>query len=169
MQIRYTAGMQLGGLVRFSLVCATCVWLGAACSSEVDIPKITPPPNQKLDQVTNNTSLAVVDATPIVVNTVAVDPAAQTRDTDRMALVTQIRGALKAYKVKNAAFPDKLELLLDGFLTTTPKDPDGSDFSYTPIGVLPAQFYDLCYSLEVGVDGVEAGYHCATPDGVAQP
>lgn len=100
---------------------------------------------------------------------VVVDVEAQTRDSERVARVTEIQQALEAYKVANNAFPELLENLREGFLAEIPKDVDGDEFSYTPIGALPAQFYDLCYELEVGTTEIVAGYHCASPEGIAHP
>lgn len=98
-----------------------------------------------------------------------VDVEARERDVERVARITQIQQALESYKVQHQAFPEVLEMLAEGFLAEIPKDVDGDDFSYTPIGALPAQFYDLCYELEVGTESITAGYHCASPEGVAHP
>lgn len=100
---------------------------------------------------------------------VVVDVEAQARDSERVARVTEIQQALDAYKVANNAFPEVLDTLREGFLAEIPKDVDGDEFSYTPIGALPAQFYDLCYELEVGTASIAAGYHCASPEGIAHP
>lgn len=100
---------------------------------------------------------------------VVVDVEAQARDVERVARVTQIQEALNAYKSSFNAFPETLDSLREGFLSDIPKDVDGDDFSYTPIGALPAQFYDLCYELEVGTTAISAGYHCASPEGIAHP
>lgn len=97
-----------------------------------------------------------------------VDVEAQNRDAERVARITQIRDALEAYKKTNDAYPETLEALVtSAYLPTIPKDIDETDFSYTPIGALPAQYYDLCYTLEVGVGAITSGYHCANPDGLA--
>lgn len=98
-----------------------------------------------------------------------VDVEAQSRDTERVARVTQILQALEAYKSTHDSFPEALEALREGFIAEIPKDVDGDDFSYTPIGALPPQFYDLCYELEVGTAAISAGYHCASPEGIAHP
>ncbi|MEK7540092.1 MAG: hypothetical protein AAB558_02495 [Patescibacteria group bacterium] len=98
-----------------------------------------------------------------------VDVEAQNRDTERVARITQIQQALESYRAAHQSFPEVLDGLREGFLNEIPKDVDGDDFSYTPIGALPAQFYDLCYELEVGTDSITSGYHCASPEGIAHP
>lgn len=99
------------------------------------------------------------------------DPAAKERDKVRKADVEKLQGALKKYFDAKKNYPDTLEGLVPTYISEIPKNPTpgGSDYTYTPIGSLPASFYDLTYTLEAGVDDVEAGLHSATPKGVAQP
>lgn len=99
----------------------------------------------------------------------AVDVEAQARDAQRVASIRSIQNALDRYRVQTGAYPETLDVLVPGFLSAIPKNLDESDFSYTPIGSLPAQFFDLCYELEVGTGEIGSGYHCANPDGVANP
>lgn len=131
------------------------------------------PEDQAVDQVSENINAAQV-ATNTAVEVVAedevpaVDVEAQNRDAERVARITQMRDALEAYKKTNDAYPETLEVLVtSAYLSAIPKDMDDTDFSYTPIGALPAQYYDLCYTLEVGVGVITSGYHCANPDGLA--
>ena len=78
-----------------------------------------------------------------------------TRDQKRTADIAAIKQALELYKVDNGSYPPTLEEL-DIILPTNPT-PGGKDYSYTPIGSLPAQFYDLCFELE------ETGPKCVNP------
>lgn len=139
---------------------------------------VTPPPstvytentNQEVAQENTNT-VAEETAQPEAEEEMEeeVDPEAQARDIERVSRITQIQRALESYKAAHQSFPEAVEGLREEFLTEIPKDVDGDDFSYTPIGALPAQFYDLCYELEVGTAEITAGYHCASPEGIAHP
>ena len=103
--------------------------------------------------------------------TAAADPDARKRDDQRIADVTSLRDALKKHFDEKSSYPDNFDGLVPGYLSALPKNPTpgGRDYNYTPIGSLPAKFYDLSYELEVGTDEVSAGGHVATPDGIAQP
>lgn len=148
--------------------------LGALCQPEIPTTANTTTPLTTINE--NSNALSTIDTTEDELTNSEVGPElssvdieAQNRDAERMARITQIQDALESFKTVYAAYPEKLEQLVSEFLTTIPKNLDESDFSYTPIGALPAQFYDLCYELEVGVGTITAGYHCATPDGIANP
>jgi len=94
--------------------------------------------------------------------------AATTRDQQRYADVTAIRTALEAFEADKGNYPEKLEELVPDFLSAVPVDPLGDEasvpYTYTPIGSLPAGFYDFAYYMEVGVEGLEPIEHDATPD-----
>lgn len=183
-------------VVRFSLAClplAAFSGLGLVCQpTNTTVQSVVEQPEQPiLEQeagetdvtTTSNTNAASVANTneeQIAADTAAeadaeeaaptVDLEAQARDAERVARLTTIRDALEAYKNTNAAYPENVDTLLtSAYLSAIPKDIDESDFSYTPIGALPAQYYDLCYTLEVGVGAITTGYHCANPDGIANP
>lgn len=99
------------------------------------------------------------------------DDSAQARDTQRVADVKALQTALELYNTDKQAYPDTFDGLVPTYLKVLPTNPTpgGSDYVYTPIGSLPAKFYDLSYTLEVGTDDVSAGQHIATPKGIAQP
>lgn len=100
------------------------------------------------------------------------DPEAKARDEQRISDIEEIRSALTSFFDDKGNYPEKMgELVSEGYLSELPKNPTpgGIDYVYTPIGSLPAQYYDLAYSLEAGTDEIEAGSHIANPDGVAYP
>ncbi len=74
------------------------------------------------------------------------DNLAAARDQKRTADIAAIKNALELYNVENGSYPNTLEDL--GIILPTNPTPGGKDYSYTPIGSLPAQFYDLCFELE---------------------
>lgn len=88
------------------------------------------------------------------------------RDVARLADITTIQVALELYKAAQGSYPTNLdELVNQEYLNAVPENPTpgGQTYTYTPIGSLPAQYYDLCYELEEGTDQEEAGYHCVSP------
>lgn len=94
------------------------------------------------------------------------DTSAAARDAKRLADIKILQTALEVYKVDHDNYPANLEQLVDqGILNALPVNPTpaGKDYSYTPIGSLPAQYYDLCYQLEEDVLEQTAGYHCVSP------
>lgn len=178
--------MVLGGLRKFSSISAVLLLLGGlvwGCTHKV--PTVLPTNTAQTNTAPVNTvpvNSAPINSEPIDQNTNTVTPPpskvyveeevdleAQARDIERVSRITQIQRALESYKAAYQSFPEALEGLREEFLTEIPKDVDSDDFSYTPIGALPAQFYDLCYELEVGTAEISAGYHCASPEGIAHP
>lgn len=100
------------------------------------------------------------------------NPEAKARDEQRITQVKEIQSALSSFYKDKGNYPEKMdELVSEGYLSEIPKNPTpgGIDYVYTPIGSLPAQYYDLAYSLEVGTDGVEAGEQIANPSSIGQP
>ena len=114
---------------------------------------------------------AAADATPAPAEGSAEFSDAQKRDQQRLADVESLQKALQAYFDGKKAYPDTIEGLVPDYIAALPKNPTpgGIDYTYTPIGKLPATFYDLSYELEVGANDVEAGVHTATSKGIAQP
>lgn len=96
---------------------------------------------------------------------------AQKRDEQRLEDIKRIRAALEKYKNENGNYPDDYPQLTPRYLSAWPTNPTpgGAEYVYTPIGSLPASYYDLSYVLESGAEGVEAGDHIAGPDGIAVP
>ncbi|MFH0805111.1 MAG: hypothetical protein V1916_02860 [Patescibacteria group bacterium] len=93
------------------------------------------------------------------------------RDAKRVADMKATQVALEAYRRAKDAYPAELTGLVPEYLREVPLNPTpgGADYSYTVIGGEPFTFYDLTYTLEVGSDGILAGDHSATPDGIATP
>lgn len=93
--------------------------------------------------------------------------AAEIRDKQRLADIKQIQDALeKYYKDNKDSYPQEIESLVPKYLKALPKNPapGGEDYSYTPIGSEPSKYYDLVYTLEVGVDGEEWGQQAVSPE-----
>ncbi|MBL7047291.1 MAG: hypothetical protein ISR95_06665 [Candidatus Marinimicrobia bacterium] len=115
-----------------------------------------------VNENTNNTNTEVIND----------DPEAKERDIERVADIEDIRGKLATYNTDKGNYPENLEdLVTEGYYDVLPANPTpgGIDYVYTPIGSLPAKFYDLAYSLEAGTDELEAGEHIANPDSIAFP
>lgn len=95
-------------------------------------------------------------------------PAAIERDKQRLADVKSLRDALAKFFNEKESYPEKLEELAPAYLSSIPVDPMGDQakvpYTYTPIGSLPATYYDLGYYMEVGVEGLEPIEHDATPE-----
>jgi len=93
------------------------------------------------------------------------------RDQKRLFDIRQLRVALAAYYKDNESYPEQLTYLLTKYIQAIPGNPNpgGINYSYTPIGTEPYKFYELSYVLELGTEGIEAGIHSATPNGLAQP
>jgi len=97
------------------------------------------------------------------------DPIAKARDLDRVNDIQTLLTALESHFVDSGQYPEVLDYLTPDYLGSVPTNPEpgGKSYSYTPIGVEPYLYFDLCYSLETdGVEGLETGDHCATPDGL---
>ncbi len=92
------------------------------------------------------------------------------RDDKRLSDVRTLMTALEAYRGDNdGMYPTLLADITPDFLGTIPADPKtGEPYHYTPIGTGP-NFYDLVYTLEIGLQGIDAGQHAATPSGIATP
>ncbi|MFH1598229.1 MAG: hypothetical protein ABIB97_04135 [Patescibacteria group bacterium] len=127
--------------------------------------------NENTNTVTNgetDTNATIEENTNAVVG--STDPVAKARDAQRVNDITTIRTGLESYMIVNERYPGSLEdLVSSGQLGSVPTNPipGGRDYSYTPIGVAPFQYYDLCYTLETSmVENIDAGDHCATPDGL---
>jgi hypothetical protein len=100
------------------------------------------------------------------------DPEAKKRDEERLAEIEDIRTRLAEYYDSKGNYPESLEqLVTEGYYTELPVNPapGGMDYVYTPIGSIPAMFYDLAYSLEVGTAALEPGEHIANPENIAFP
>lgn len=95
-------------------------------------------------------------------------PAAIERDQQRLADIKSLRDALAKYFTDNESYPERLDGLVPSYLSKLPADPLGDQakvpYTYTPIGSLPATYYDLGYYMEVGVEGLQPIEHDATPD-----
>ena len=96
---------------------------------------------------------------------------AESRDSKRLSDIRSLQTALDAYNKKNDGYPEKLTDLLSGYINAIPGNPNpgGIIYTYTPIGTSPYAFYDLGYVLEVGAEGLEQGFHTASPNGLAVP
>ena len=101
--------------------------------------------------------------------------AAMARDESRIADIKSIQVALELFNTEKGNYPETAdELVSAGYLTGWPQDPKEGEaeeytYTYTPIGKIPAQYYDLSYYLEVGVSNISTGLHVANPDGLANP
>lgn len=90
---------------------------------------------------------------------------AEERDRTRLSHVDDLQKALDKYFKDKKSYPEKLDELVDKYLKELPKDPSTNEvYSYTPIGSLPAKYYDLLYTLEVGVDDKPYGANVASPE-----
>lgn len=96
---------------------------------------------------------------------------AELRDKKRLEDIKRLQVALSAYYKDKKEYPGELTDLMPKYIEAIPGNPNpgGINYSYTPIGSEPYTFYDLAYQLEVGTEGVEPGWHDATPNGIAQP
>ena len=100
------------------------------------------------------------------------DPDAIKRDEERVVEIKDIREKLDSFNTDKGNYPENLEeLVTEGYYSDLPVNPTpgGIDYVYTPIGSLPAKFYDLAYTLEAGTDELEAGEHIANPDSISFP
>lgn len=114
----------------------------------------------------------VVDLEQVNVNLTSEErTAAKGRDTQRLADIKKIQDALESYKKDKNSYPETLEELVSAYISTLPENPSpgGEPYTYTPIGTQPYNYYDISYTLEVGVDDVTLGAHTANPEGVAKP
>lgn len=94
---------------------------------------------------------------------------AKTRDEKRLADIRSLQAGLEAFKDEHpdGFYPNELSELVPKYIASIPNDPKTDEpYSYTPIGSGP-NYYDLVYTLEVGVEDVVAGEHTATPEGIS--
>lgn len=102
-------------------------------------------------------------------------PEATDRDKERVEEIESLRTALKKFNDDRKGYPESLDELVSKYMKDVPKNPTpgGQEYSYTPIGSADKQgvfgYYDLGYTLEVGVNDLSAGLHIANPDGLAFP
>jgi len=96
---------------------------------------------------------------------------AELRDKKRVEDMKRLTIALAGYYKDKEEYPKELTSLLPKYIDAIPGNPSpgGINYSYTPIGAEPYKFYDMAYVLEVGTEGINAGMHYATPNGIAQP
>ena len=96
---------------------------------------------------------------------------AEFRDQKRINDMRRLHGALALYYTKNESYPENLDDLVPEYIEMIPSNitPGGINYHYTPIGTRPYKFYDLAYALEIGIEGIYAGTHYVTPNGIAQP
>jgi len=124
------------------------------------------------EKVVNDTGDTNADGNTNTEENKETDPEAKARDDQRITQVKEIQAALTSFFENKGNYPEKMEeLVTERFLSELPQNPapGGINYVYTPIGSLPAQYYDLAYSLEVGTDEVGAGDHIANPDSIAYP
>lgn len=133
----------------------------------------------------NETDNTIYDETTFIsgsdANTETIQPAeqlteeetnqARIRDSKRFSDIMRFRSALESYRVDNGNYPESLENLIPDYTDYLPQNPTpyGSTYVYTGIGTRPYSYYDLSYTLEVGVEGIDPGLHIATPSGPATP
>lgn len=89
----------------------------------------------------------------------------RSRDQRRLLDMRALQSALTAFKAQSEidAYPVVLEDLAPEFIGTLPRDPkDARQYSYTPSG----PFYQIGFTLEIGAEGVAAGEHIMTPNGI---
>lgn len=102
-------------------------------------------------------------------------PEATDRDNERVEEIESLRSALKKFYDDRKGYPEKMDELAPKYMEEVPKNPTpgGQEYSYTPIGSADKNdvygYYDLGYTLEVGVKDLSAGLHIANPDGLAFP
>ncbi len=96
---------------------------------------------------------------------------ARIRDSKRLADVKQLRAKLEIYQEDNGYYPENLDSLVPDYLEYLPQNPTpgGTAYNYTGIGSSPYQYYDMTYTLEVGVEEIDPGMHVANPGGIAVP
>lgn len=110
---------------------------------------------------------AATDPTGLTGNLLAL---AKARDERRLVDIRTIQAALESFRTQDesGAYPMTL-VELTPYLANVPHDPKtGEAYSYAP-GGSGSNFYSLTYTLEVGVQGIRAGQHMASPSGVATP
>jgi len=91
------------------------------------------------------------------------------RDTKRLSDMKLFRVTLETYRSDNGNYPETLDDLIPDYAEFLPRDPLGQPYVYTGIGSKPYTYYDMSYNLEVGAEGIEAGMHIASPNGLATP
>ncbi|XOU94169.1 MAG: hypothetical protein ACNFW9_04965 [Candidatus Kerfeldbacteria bacterium] len=96
---------------------------------------------------------------------------ASDRDETRLTDIKKMQEALENYKDNNGNYPDNFEGLVPDYMEIVPTDPslNGTEYNYTGIGASPYMYYDMTYTLEVGVNDINPGMHVANPDGIAVP
>lgn len=130
-------------------------WYYTQNKADINIPSLESPQASETNQNTNTPSTIF-------------SKVAETRDLKRFSDLRTIQAALSAYFGENQSYPGSLEELSD-YLEVVPRDPQypAKEYVYTPIGASPYKFYDLSYTLEVGIEGIGAGQHVATPSSIA--
>lgn len=168
------------GIICLSLVLVIAGW-GCSTDDTEESTIIVKDINEGLDEFTwenvnenvneavvnENINLGVEEAEP----TTEEEVAAETRDKQRLTDIRSIQAAIELYKADNDNYPDSSGDLIPDYLSAwlVNPAPGGADYIYTPIGSLPAQYYDLSYELEAGTEGIIEGVHVANPDGIAVP
>ncbi|MFH1598228.1 MAG: hypothetical protein ABIB97_04130 [Patescibacteria group bacterium] len=92
------------------------------------------------------------------------DPSATQRDSERLHDVRTLSVALKEYFEAEGGYPEQIAVLVTAeYLDSIPDNPEpgGQEYSYSGSGDVPYQDYELCYSLEMGIEGISSGEHCA--------
>jgi len=89
---------------------------------------------------------------------------AKSNDELRTETVKKIQTALELFAANNASYPETYDELVPDYLEVWPDDPGSYEYVYTPIGALPARFYDVSYQLELDTDELSAGVNIASPD-----
>lgn len=67
---------------------------------------------------------------------------------EKISEVEVLQTYLEQYRIEHGYYPERLEEIKVNFSL--------EDYTYTPIGALPTQYYDLCYNLETN-------RHCTSP------
>lgn len=96
---------------------------------------------------------------------------AEVRDQKRLEDIKRLQAVLLQYFKEKQSYPKELAELVPKYIEMIPVNPapGGASYNYTPIGTAPYKFFDLSYTLEAGVEGLEPGMHFASPNGIAEP
>lgn len=158
------AGFVVVGLI-FTL--AACSWSGDNDSDQSDVKDI----NEGLDEFEFDTVIENANLNENI-NEVVLSEEEKTealkRDEERIAEVGQIQTALELYLADKGNYPETGDELVPDYLEVWPTDPGEYEYVYTPIGALPAKFYDVSFDLEVGSGEMLAGSQTVSPDEIAE-